>query len=126
MLRNGIARTPGLAFKSRIAPFLAPDRECSGASDSKVTNGVCVELWQPTLASGLNDASKAAPPLSHKGDAVQDMTGADGRRGAWPLAVLLMGLFITNVDVAVVNVATPSIRDRLNASDSELQLAVSG
>jgi MFS family permease len=37
-----------------------------------------------------------------------------------------MGPFITNVDVAIVNVATPSIRDRLNASGSELQLIVSG
>jgi predicted MFS family arabinose efflux permease len=42
------------------------------------------------------------------------------------LAVLLMGLFITNVDVAIVNVATPSIQERLNASGSELQFVVSG
>jgi hypothetical protein len=42
------------------------------------------------------------------------------------LVVLLMGLFITNVDVAIVNVATPSMHDRLGASPSELQLVVSG
>jgi MFS family permease len=57
---------------------------------------------------------------------MQNVTTPDGRRGTWLLAVLLMGLFITNVDVAIVNVATPSIRDRLNASGSELQLIVSG
>jgi MFS family permease len=37
-----------------------------------------------------------------------------------------MGLFITNVDIAVVNVATPSIHERLSASGSELQFVVSG
>ncbi len=42
------------------------------------------------------------------------------------LAVLLMGLFITNVDVAIVNVATPSIHEQLNANGSELQFVVSG
>jgi MFS family permease len=42
------------------------------------------------------------------------------------LAVLLMGLFITNVDVAIVNVATPSIHEQLSASGSELQFVVSG
>jgi MFS family permease len=42
------------------------------------------------------------------------------------LGTLLMGLFITNVDVAVVNVAAPNIQEQLNASGSELQLIVSG
>jgi MFS family permease len=42
------------------------------------------------------------------------------------LTVLLMGLFITAVDISVVNVAAPSIHERLNASGSELQLIVSG
>lgn len=37
-----------------------------------------------------------------------------------------MGLFITNVDVAIVNVAAPAIHEQLNASGSELQLVVSG
>jgi hypothetical protein len=46
--------------------------------------------------------------------------------GTGLLTVLLMGLFITNVGVAVANVATPSIHDRLNASGSELQLVISG
>ncbi|WP_158815298.1 MFS transporter [Methylocapsa sp. S129] len=57
---------------------------------------------------------------------MQDMTKTDKRRATGLLTVLLMGLFITNVDVAVVNVATPSIHDRLNASGSELQFVVSG
>jgi MFS family permease len=37
-----------------------------------------------------------------------------------------MGLFITNVDIAVVNVATPSIHEQLHATTSELQFVVSG
>ncbi|WP_213955836.1 MFS transporter [Variovorax sp. dw_954] len=50
---------------------------------------------------------------------------ADARGTASVLTVLLMGVFIANVDVAVVNVATPSIREGLGASDSELQLVIS-
>lgn len=52
------------------------------------------------------------------------MTRSENRTGS--LAVLLMGLFITNVDVAIVNVAAPAIHEQLNASGSELQLVVSG
>jgi MFS family permease len=52
------------------------------------------------------------------------MTRPENKTGL--LAVLLMGLFITNVDVAIVNVATPSIHERLNANGSELQFVVSG
>ena len=54
------------------------------------------------------------------------MTQAPARHARCLLATLLMGLIIVNVDVAVVNVATPSIHERLNASGSELQLVVSG
>jgi MFS family permease len=36
-----------------------------------------------------------------------------------------MGLFITNVDVAIVNVAAPSIHEQLGANGSELQFVVS-
>lgn len=57
-------------------------------------------------------------------DLAQPEAGA--RSARWLLAVLLMGLFIANVDVAVVNVAAPSIRDRLGASGGELQWVVSG
>jgi len=54
-----------------------------------------------------------------------EMPRADTRR-AGLLTVLLTGLFITNVDVAVVNVATPSIQQGLNASGSALQFVISG
>jgi MFS family permease len=47
-----------------------------------------------------------------------------GRRGA--LAALLGALFLGNVDVAVANIAGPSIRAGLHASGSELELIVSG
>jgi len=42
------------------------------------------------------------------------------------LAVLLTGLIMANVDVAIVNVATPAIRNSYDASGAELQLVVSG
>ena len=54
------------------------------------------------------------------------MTQTSGPATKWVLPVLLMGLFITNVDIAVVNVATPSIYGDLHASGSELQFVVSG
>ncbi len=42
------------------------------------------------------------------------------------LASLLGGMFLGNVDIAVVNVAIPSIRDHLRASGGQLELIVSG
>jgi MFS family permease len=54
------------------------------------------------------------------------MTQISGPPTKWVLPVLLMGLFVTNVDIAVVNVATPSIHESLHASASELQFVVSG
>src|SRR6185437_7511490 len=54
------------------------------------------------------------------------MTQISGPSPKWVLPVLLMGLFITNVDIAVVNVAAPSIHESLHASGSELQFVVSG
>jgi hypothetical protein len=37
-------------------------------------------------------------------------------QGTWLLTVLLMGLFVTNVDIAVINVATPYIHHALTYS----------
>lgn len=54
------------------------------------------------------------------------MTQIRGRHAGWLLAVLLTGQFMANVDVAVVNVATPSIHAGLRASGGALQLVVSG
>jgi MFS family permease len=44
----------------------------------------------------------------------------------WALAALLGALFLGNVDVAVANIAGPSIRAGLHASGAELELVVSG
>lgn len=67
-----------------------------------------------------------------------NVTGADQRdmRTAakrawtpWPvlaLSALLGAMFLANVDVAVANVASPSIRAGLHASGGELELVVSG
>ncbi|MEV0085291.1 MFS transporter [Saccharopolyspora sp. NPDC050642] len=49
------------------------------------------------------------------------------RRGSsGQLTALLGGMFLGNVDVAIVNVAAPSVRDDLAASGAELELIVSG
>ncbi|MFJ1748809.1 MFS transporter [Streptomyces sp. NPDC088116] len=56
----------------------------------------------------------------------QVLSGQRGRRPGWLLASLLGGMFLGNVDIAVVNVAIPSIRDHLHASAGELELIVSG
>lgn len=47
-----------------------------------------------------------------------------GSRGA--LAALLGAMFLGNVDVAIANIAGPSIRSGLHASGGELELVVSG
>ena len=47
-----------------------------------------------------------------------------GRRGAWGLAALLGAMFLGNVDVAIANVAGPSIRGELHASGGQLELPV--
>jgi len=44
----------------------------------------------------------------------------------WALAALLSAMFLGNVDVAVANIAGPSIRAGLHASGGELELVVSG
>ena len=51
---------------------------------------------------------------------------ATRRRAAWGLAALLGAMFLGNVDVAIANVAGPSIRSGLNASGGQLELIVSG
>ncbi|MEU1201528.1 MFS transporter [Streptomyces sp. NPDC005813] len=62
---------------------------------------------------------------AHTGTRQGQSTRRAGRQGLM-LASLLGGMFLGNVDIAVVNVAIPSIRDRLHASGGQLELIVSG
>ena len=55
-----------------------------------------------------------------------ERTRAAPRRPEWMLAALLGALFLGNVDIAVANIAGPSIRAGLHASGGELELVVSG
>src|SRR3954447_3467357 len=48
------------------------------------------------------------------------------RRGAMTLALLLLVQFLDFLDVSIVNVALPSIRDDLDFSQQSLQWVVSG
>lgn len=47
-------------------------------------------------------------------------------RGTWALSALLGAMFLGNVDVAIANIAAPSIRSGLHAGGGELELVVSG
>lgn len=47
-------------------------------------------------------------------------------RPGWVLAALLGAMFLGNIDIAVANIAGPSIRAGLHASGGELELVVSG
>jgi hypothetical protein len=51
---------------------------------------------------------------------------AQRRRAGWGLAALLGAMFLGNVDVAIANVAGPSIRAGLHATGGQLELIVSG
>jgi EmrB/QacA subfamily drug resistance transporter len=58
---------------------------------------------------------------------VPSPAGDGGERRRWlMLAVLVVGQFMALLDVTIVNVAMPTIHDRLHASGSALQLIVSG
>ena len=67
-------------------------------------------------------ATEAPAPLTDRPDEARRAA----RRQGWALAALLGALFLGNVDVAVANIAGPSIRDGLHASGGELELVVSG
>ena len=55
-----------------------------------------------------------------------DTANGMASRPGWALAALLGAMFLGNVDVAVANIAGPSIRAGLHASGAELELVVSG
>ena len=55
-----------------------------------------------------------------------DTANGMASRPGWALAALLGAMFLGNVDVAIANIAGPSIRAGLHASGGELELVVSG
>src|SRR5829696_5106925 len=73
--------------------------------------------------------SLVPPPVRPQSDVPTTRDGADDApdpRRWRALAVCLVGGFMVLLDVSIVNVALPSIRDGLGASESELQWVVSG
>jgi MFS family permease len=71
-----------------------------------------------SLAPGIARVHRTsdAPATEHAG----------ARRSGWALAALLGAMFLGNVDVAIANIAGPSIRAGLHASGGELELIISG
>jgi MFS family permease len=59
-------------------------------------------------------------------DGAVRMAASASRRAGWGLGALLGATFLGNVDVAIANVAGPSIRSGLHASGGQLELVVSG
>lgn len=59
-------------------------------------------------------------------DSPRKDAGHDARRAALSLGALLGAMFLANVDVAIANIAAPSIGAGLRASGGELELIVSG
>jgi MFS family permease len=57
---------------------------------------------------------------------IDEHARAAAPRPGWVLAALLGAMFLGSVDIAVANIAGPSIRAGLHASDGELELVVSG
>src|SRR5262249_6890002 len=75
----------------------------------------------PAPAIARPPGRTSTPPGAESG------TGhAAEHRSAWALAALLGAMFLGNVDVAIANIAGPSIRAGLHASGGELELIVSG
>src|ERR687888_1459586 len=64
-------------------------------------------------------------PSTPAGDVSRTGQGDDRRRWLM-LGVLVTGQFMALLDVTIVNVAMPTIHDRLHASGSALQLIVAG
>lgn len=78
-------------------------------------------------------AQLAAPAIARPAARIRETPGTQAGnqstaagRPAWALAALLGAMFLGNVDVAIANVAGPSIRTGLHASGGELELIVSG
>lgn len=84
------------AIKSASAAFVGPKRVCCGASVG--------------AAGSESSVKPTAPHFERQGLA---------------LAVLFVGAFLAPLDYFIVNLALPSIRVGLNASDAQLQLVVS-
>ena len=74
------------------------------------------------LTSATGSASAAGPAPAATGPAAP----AGASRPGAVLTVILLGYFMAILDVAIVNVALPTIRSTLHSSGAGLQLSVSG
>ncbi len=72
-------------------------------------------------ASGATPTGGAAarPAVTALGDAVQE-------RWQLPLAVLIVGMFVSILDISIVNVALPTIQNEFGATTKESQWVVTG
>jgi hypothetical protein len=90
-----------------------------------MSHGLRTEI--PARPAGRPGAGRPAGhsgPGRHSGRPDAGRVGASSQRRA--LAALLGAMFLANVDIAVANIAGPSIRMGLHASGGELELIVSG
>ncbi len=80
-----------------------------------------------TVGRGAADAPPGAGPVRPHGSPGTRAEARQQNRDRWKaFSVCLVAAFMTLLDISIVNVALPSIRSGLNASQTELQWIVSG
>ncbi|MGF6965017.1 EmrB/QacA subfamily drug resistance transporter [Paraburkholderia sp. WC7.3g] len=87
-----------------------------------------IKSAQAAFGGSASRAASAAGVVPGPGPAMAGMAvaaQAASPRQALALAVLFVGAFLAPLDYFIVNLALPSIRTGLNASDAQLQLVVS-
>jgi EmrB/QacA subfamily drug resistance transporter len=79
-----------------------------------------------TASTSSTAATRAATGANAPADAIRSSAQDPRRRTGAILTVILLGYFMAILDVAIVNVALPTIRSSLHSSGAGLQLSVSG
>ncbi|MFI0939113.1 MFS transporter [Streptomyces sp. NPDC021020] len=83
----------------------------------------------PSNGATVTGATPRTPASAAAGSVPDTGAGPAGRAGPRPgllLATILMGQFMALLDVFIVNVAAPTMRDDLHASGAQLQLVIAG
>ena len=76
------------------------------------------------------EANVSSNGVTRQGDRADSgaSTSASGSPGGWalPLVVLVVGMFMSVLDVSIVNVAIPTIQNEFGATTDDVQWVVTG
>ena len=78
-----------------------------------------------TAAGARGGAATLSPAMNQRTPGVADAPGG-ARRPGLILAIILVGYFMALLDGSIVNVALPSIREKLHANGASLQMVAAG